>query len=53
MCLFGLIIILLNTYSFFSVAEGENWEDSPSPEAVAKWSNAHTIIAQIVAIMPM
>ncbi|KAL0842378.1 hypothetical protein ABMA28_014499 [Loxostege sticticalis] len=34
-------------------AEGENWGDSPPPEKVSKWSNIHTVIAQIVAIMPM
>lgn len=34
-------------------AEGENWGDSPPPEQVSKWSNIHTVIAQIVAIMPM
>ncbi|CAH2086131.1 unnamed protein product [Euphydryas editha] len=33
--------------------DGENWDDKPSPEMVSKWSNIHTIIAQIVAVMPM
>ncbi|XP_034840321.1 RNA polymerase I-specific transcription initiation factor RRN3 [Maniola hyperantus] len=34
-------------------ADGENWEDTPAPELVSKWSNIHTIIAKIVAVMPM
>ncbi|CAH2257992.1 jg25256 [Pararge aegeria aegeria] len=34
-------------------ADGENWEDTPSPDIVSKWSNVHTVIAQIVAVMPM
>ncbi|CAH0748486.1 unnamed protein product [Diatraea saccharalis] len=33
--------------------EGENWEDCPTPETLSKWSNIHTIIAQVLAIMPM
>ncbi|KAJ0180729.1 hypothetical protein K1T71_004133 [Dendrolimus kikuchii] len=34
-------------------ADGENWENSPSPDLINQWSNVHTIIAQIVAIIPM
>ncbi|KAM3961272.1 RNA polymerase I-specific transcription initiation factor RRN3 homolog Tif-IA [Aphomia sociella] len=34
-------------------ADGEIWEDSPPDETIAQWSNIHTIIAEIVAIMPM
>lgn len=44
-----MMMCVMMTFS----AEGENWEDGPSPETVAKWSNIHTIIAQIIAIMPM
>ncbi|KAJ2952865.1 hypothetical protein O0L34_g7230 [Tuta absoluta] len=33
--------------------EGENWEESPSEATVRIWSNIHTVIAQIVAIMPL
>ncbi|XP_030024249.2 RNA polymerase I-specific transcription initiation factor RRN3 [Manduca sexta] len=34
-------------------ADDEGWEDSPPPEKVHRWSNIHTVIAQIVAIIPM
>ncbi|GBP40969.1 RNA polymerase I-specific transcription initiation factor RRN3 [Eumeta japonica] len=32
---------------------GENWDENPPEELIFKWSNVHTIIAQIIAIMPM
>lgn len=38
---------------FILTDDGENWEDQPTEKMVAKWSNIHTIIAQIVAVMPM
>ncbi|CAG4912517.1 unnamed protein product [Colias eurytheme] len=34
-------------------AECGNWEDSPPQELILRWSNIHTLIAQIVAVMPM
>ncbi|XP_049867067.1 RNA polymerase I-specific transcription initiation factor RRN3 [Pectinophora gossypiella] len=34
-------------------ADGESWEESPPEETVRLWSNVHTVIAQIVAIMPL
>lgn len=34
-------------------SDGENWEGEPSSELMSQWSNIHTIIAQIVAVMPM
>lgn len=34
-------------------ANEENWDDTPPTEKLNSWSNIHTIIAQIIAIMPM
>ncbi|KAI8434556.1 hypothetical protein MSG28_003102 [Choristoneura fumiferana] len=45
-------LVLTNLVKKFRV-EGENWDEHPPSETVAVWSNIHTIIAQIVAIMPM
>ncbi|RVE43242.1 hypothetical protein evm_012122 [Chilo suppressalis] len=33
--------------------DGENWDNCPSPETLKKWSYIHTVIAKIVAIIPM
>ncbi|XP_072943600.1 RNA polymerase I-specific transcription initiation factor RRN3 [Epargyreus clarus] len=33
--------------------EGENWDDEPPEKTITQWSNIHTVIAQIVAVMPM
>lgn len=36
------------------LAKGDDWEEhGPSPKQVKSWSHIHSIIAQIVAIMPM
>ncbi|CAH2073338.1 unnamed protein product, partial [Iphiclides podalirius] len=43
---------MANLIKLFKV-DGENWEDQPTKKMMAKWSNIHTIIAQIVAVMPM
>ncbi|XP_026329360.1 RNA polymerase I-specific transcription initiation factor RRN3 isoform X2 [Hyposmocoma kahamanoa] len=34
-------------------ADGENWDESPSEDTMKMWSNIHTVIAQIVAVIPM
>lgn len=47
----NLLKILIINFCFS--AEGENWEDTPSTELVLRWSNIHTVIAKIVAVMPM
>ncbi|XP_068629523.1 RNA polymerase I-specific transcription initiation factor RRN3 [Battus philenor] len=44
--------VMANLVKLFK-EDGENWDDKPSKELVAKWSNIHTVIAQIVAVMPM
>ncbi|XP_059056989.1 RNA polymerase I-specific transcription initiation factor RRN3 [Achroia grisella] len=44
---------VMNAFMKMFKADGENWGDSPPDESIAKWSNIHTIIAQIVAIIPM
>ncbi|XP_050678758.1 RNA polymerase I-specific transcription initiation factor RRN3 [Leptidea sinapis] len=33
--------------------ECDEWDDQPSKEQVARWSNIHSLIAHIVAVMPM
>lgn len=38
---------------YFVLVEGEHWENSPNAEQITWWSHIHTIIAQIVATMPM
>lgn len=35
------------------LANEENWDDTPPTEKLNSWSNIHTIIGQIIAIMPM
>ncbi|XP_014370833.1 RNA polymerase I-specific transcription initiation factor RRN3 [Papilio machaon] len=44
--------VMTNLVKLFKV-DGNNWDDQPPEELMAKWSNIHTIIAQIVAVMPM
>lgn len=44
--------VMSSLLKFFKV-DGENWDDSPPAEKIAIWSNIHTIIAQIVATIPM
>ncbi|CAG5051269.1 unnamed protein product [Parnassius apollo] len=44
--------VMANLVRLFKDAS-ENWEERPPKDVMKKWSNIHTIIAQIVAVMPM
>ncbi|XP_063378500.1 RNA polymerase I-specific transcription initiation factor RRN3 [Cydia fagiglandana] len=45
-------MVLANLITQFK-ANGDNWDEHPPAETVKLWSNIHSLIAQIVATMPM
>ncbi|XP_047512412.1 RNA polymerase I-specific transcription initiation factor RRN3 [Pieris napi] len=44
--------VMTTLVNLFKV-EGENWDDYPPEELNKQWANIHSLIAQIVAFMPM